>query len=288
MSKLKKALEKAREARQAGGADILFENTDAPERKSVRSSGRTSGIRRSLANVRREIEIEYSQTRVEPVKKKVLRRNRVVSLFPEHRTAEQIKTLRTQILTLFQKLDGNILLVGSANPGEGKTFTSINLGVSISQEFDRTVLLVDADLKKPHPRHQDFASDFFGVKVEKGLSDYLQDKANLSELLINPGIDKLTFLPAGRPLVNSAELLGSPRMEELMDDIRVRYRPDRFIILDTPALLEWADATVLSRFADGILLVVEQEKTVERDIKQCMKLLKEKPIVGTILNKARA
>lgn len=236
---------------------------------------------------RREIDIQFSRTKVVPVKPKVLQRNRIFSLFPEQKGGEQIKKLRTQILSAFRKMGGNTLLVTSANPGEGKTFTSINLGVSISQEFDRTVLMVDADMKKPHHRHKDFAEDFFGLKVEKGLSDYLKKEADLADLLINPGIEKLTILPSGNPIPNSAELLGSPRMELLMDDIRGRYRPERFIIIDTPALLEWTDAVVLSRYVDGILLVVEQEKTVESQIKTCVNLLKGTPIVGTLLNKAR-
>jgi non-specific protein-tyrosine kinase len=285
MSKLKKALEKARAARE-GAAGI------SPPDRSPEGPDGTPPVPRAKQHGpkpdrRGEIDIQYSQTRVATVDRKVLRRNRIISLFPERKTAEQIKKLRTQILSMFQELDGNTLLVTSPNPGEGKTFTCINLGVSIAQEFDRTVLLVDGDLKKPHPRHRDFAADFFGVKVEKGLSDYLQKRAELPELLINPGIEKLTFLPAGKPLVNSAELLGSPRMEALMADIRERYRPERFIIVDTPALLEWTDAVVLSRFVDGILLVVEQEKTAEANLTSCVNLLKGKPIVGAILNKSR-
>jgi non-specific protein-tyrosine kinase len=284
MSKLKKALEKAAETRPKAA---LEEAKDVKEKLDSSSSFTEMKKAVEPSGSRREINIQFSRTKVVPVKQKLLRRNRIFSLFPEQKEGEQIKKLKTQILSAFRKMGGNTLLITSANPGEGKTFTSINLGVSIAQEFDRTVLLVDADMKKPHPRHKDFAEDFFGLHVEKGLSDYLKKQSELEDLLINPGIEKLTILPSGSPLANSAELLGSPRMEFLMNDVRERYRPERFILIDTPALLEWTDAVVISRYVDGILLVVEQEKTEEAQIKTCVNLLKGTPIVGTLLNKAR-
>jgi len=178
-------------------------------------------------------------------------------------------------------------LITSANPGEGKTFTAINLGICLAQELNRTVLLVDADLRNPTTRHYDFANDFFSIKAGRGLADYLLGQAEVPDILLNPGIQKLTILPAGRQLPNSAELLGSARMAGLVDEMKKRYPDDRIIIFDTPSLL-CGDPMVLSRYIDAVLLVVEQEKTTARDLHRATELLKNRKILGTILNKSKS
>jgi non-specific protein-tyrosine kinase len=280
MSKLKKALEKAREER------VLGWQGSSPEKEDGQPSGALPSTA-SDRNVQREIRVTYSKTKVQNIAPSVLKRNRIFSLFQEHEMTDEVKMLRTQILNKLKEIKGNTLLITSANPGEGKTFLTINLGVSIVQELERTVLLVDADLRKPSKQHFNFSQDFFGVEIEKGLSDYLLGQAEISDILMNPGIEKLTVLPAGKPLPNSAELLGSSRMEALTDDIRSRYRSDRIILIDSPSLL-CTDPIVLSNYVDGILLVVEDEKTSTEEIKRMMDLMKGKPVIGTVLNKAKS
>jgi protein-tyrosine kinase len=124
--------------------------------------------------------------------------------------------------------------------------------------------------------------------MEEGLSNYLLDQAELQDLLINPGIERLVLLPAGRPLPNSAEMLGSPRMETLVNDIKCRYPADRVVIFDSSSLLTSADPLVLTRYVDGILLIVEEEKTTTEDLKKTMELLKDTPVIGTVMNKTRS
>jgi len=266
MSKLKKALEKAKEAREA------VPSTLAPHAEKARMG-------------HNGVHVTYSRTKVVNVDPRILRKNKVVSLFHENETTDQLNILRTQILNKLKEIGGNSLLVTSANPSEGKTFTTINLGVSIAQELDRTVLLVDADLRHPSIHHYDFANDFFGVHITKGLSDYLLGQVDIPDLLINPGIQKLTILPGGRPLPNSSELIASSRMQSLVKEMKSRYTGDRIIIFDSPSLLVCTDPVVLSQFVDAILLVVEAERTSPNDIKRAMELLKGKHLVGTILNK---
>ncbi len=280
MSKLKKALEKAREERVERG------KTTDTELKEVTSSGPLAPIANEK-NPQGEIRVTYSKTKVENILPSTFKRNRIFSLFQEHEMTDEVKMLRTQILNKLKEIDGNTLLITSANPGEGKTFLTINLGISIVQQLDRTVLLVDADLRNPSKKHQNFSSDFLGIDIGKGLSDYLLGQAEISEILVNPGIERLTILPAGKPLPNSAELLGSSRMEALTKDIRNRYRSDRIILVDSPSLL-CTDPIVLSSYVDGVLLVVEDEKTSADDIKRAMELLKDKPVIGTVLNKAKS
>ena len=271
MSKLKKAMEKAKEARATGVSPY-------PAFKPQVGKGKKASC---------EIDVTYTNTKVLDIDHRIFKKNRILSLFQETEATDQINVLRTQVLNKLKEIGGNSLLVTSANPGEGKTFTSINLAVSITKELDRTVLLVDTDLRNPALHHYDFANDFFGVKISEGLSSYLLGEVEIPDLLLNPGIDKLTILPGGRSLPNSAELLGSARMEELVIEMKSRYRGDRVIIFDTPALLTCIDPLVFSHLIDGILVVVEVEKTTPGDLKRVMELLKDKPVVGTVLNKAK-
>ena len=157
-----------------------------------------------------------------------------------------------------------------------------------AMNFADQVLLVDADLRPPSETHHNLSIDFFGVDVGQGLSDYLLRQAEIQDLMFNPGIDKLTILPAGRPLPNSAEHLGSARMATLAEELKSRYSGDRIVIIDSPSLLTCSDPMVLSRFVDGILLVVESEKTAADDLKRAMELLRDKPVLGTLLNKSKS
>jgi protein-tyrosine kinase len=159
--------------------------------------------------------------------------------------------------------------------------------VSIAQEMDRTVLIVDADLRKPAKSHHNFSADFFGIRAERGLSDYLTGSAEIEDLLINPSIEKLTILPAGQPIANCAEYLGSPKMGALIEELRERYAEDRIVIFDSPALLDFADPLVLARSIGSVLLVVEVERTTPDDLKRCKELLKDYTIMGTVLNKTK-
>ena len=279
MSKLKKALEKAKEAR--GDERHIFIQEGESARPALRSQVEKRGAERH------DVHVDYSKTKVINIDPRILKKNKVISFFKESAAADQIKILRTQVLNRLKEIGGNSLLVTSANPGEGKTFTSINLGVSIAQELDRTVLLVDADLRHPSIHHYDFANDFFGVEISKGLSDYLLGQVEIQDVLLNPGVPKLSILPAGHSLPNSAEVLGSPRMELLVEEMKKRYSADRILIFDSPSVLICTDAVVLSRFVDGILVVVEEEKTTPNDLRRAMELLNNKPVLGTVLNKSK-
>jgi len=280
MSKLKKALEKAKETRGTESHNLYQDIKKSPA--SIRIKEENDDVCRS------ELNICYSETKIRKIDENLLKKGKVISLFHDIEQIDEIKTLRTQILNHLNKVGGNSILITSANPYEGKTFTAINLGVSIAQELDRTVLLVDADLRKHTRNHKDFASDFFGTDMNEGLANYLMGQAEIPDILINPGIERLVLLPAGRSLPNSAELLGSPRMAKLVNDIKSRYAGDRIIIFDCSSLLNCADPLVLSRYVDGILLIVEQDRTTADELKKAMELLKDKTVLGTVMNKTKS
>ena len=278
MSKLKKALDKAQENRGRDNQKVVRGAIKAPTLARVTLD--------EAAKLKEKLDIRYSETRVQKIENSVLKKGKIVSHFFDTDKIDQIKTLRTQILNTLDKIHGNSFLVTSANPYEGKTFTSINLGVSIAQEMHRTVLIVDCDLRdNSKKKHKQFAQDFFGLDTTKGLSDYLLGNAEIPDILLNPGIERLVIVPAGTTLPNSAELLGSPKMAALVDDFKNRYPSDRIIIYDCSALLAHTDSLVLAKYVDGILLVVEEKRTTTAQIKKAMELLKDKPVLGSIINK---
>jgi protein-tyrosine kinase len=279
MSKLKKALERAKEARGDHGSPLGLEGQGKPRHPKLDPTESDKPIQ--------EIKVNYSRTKVLNIDPRKLKENKIFSHIKEDGMAEQITILKTQLLNKLEQINGNTLMVTSAYPGEGKTFMSINLAFSIAQELHRTVLLVDCDLRHPDAGHVDFTSDYFGVNIDKGLSDYLLGQAELEDILLNPGIDRLTILPGGRPILNSTELLSSARMEMLVSDMKQRYGKNRIVIFDSPSILKISDPLAFSRFVDGILLVVEIKKSSAKDIKKVMSLLKDRVILGTILNKVK-
>lgn len=175
--------------------------------------------------------------------------------------------------------NGNLIMVTSSFPGEGKSFCAINLALSIAMELDRTVLLVDADVAKPSlPR-------FLGFEAEKGLLDLLlDDKLTVADVMLKTNIPKLTILPAGRTHKYATELLSSEAMHNLINELSNRY-PDRLIIFDSPPLLATSEASVLATHMGQIVLVVEAEKTPREKINEALSLLESCEVIGLLLNK---
>jgi protein-tyrosine kinase len=280
MSKLYKALQRANVTRKQ------IKDDDHTTHRQVHPILKTHGIDIEPPTPR-NIDIKYSKTKVEPVDRALLKRNKVFSLFKDSQITDQIDNLRTQVMEKLEKAGGNSLLVTSAHPGEGKTFISINLGVSIAQQLDKTVLIIDTDLRHPWKYHYNFTDDFWGVHADRGLADYLLGNAKIEDLLINPGIERLTLLPAGRHLPNSAELLGSNRMEQFIKEVKTRYGQDRICIFDCPAMLRYTDPLVISDLIDGILLVVEAERTTPEEMQKLVELLEGRNVMGTVFNKSK-
>lgn len=177
--------------------------------------------------------------------------------------------------------NGNMIMVTSSLPGEGKTFCSINLAISIAMEFDRTVLLVDADVAKPSVLR------YLGVKAERGLLDVLRDeKLNIGDVLIKTNVENLSILPAGRTYKQATELLASEAMTSLIREIANRY-PDRIVIFDSPPLLATSEASVLASHMGQIVMVIEAEKTPQEAVKEAIARIETVcDVIGTVLNKA--
>ena len=176
--------------------------------------------------------------------------------------------------------DGNLIMVTSALPGEGKSFSAINLAISMAMELDFTVLLVDADFSKPAilPR--------LGIKERKGLMDVLTgDVPDLSGVLLRTNIEKLTILPAGMPHPRATELIASDAMARMLEEIANRY-PDRIIVFDSPPLLPTTEARVLATHMGQIVLVVEADRTSHGALRQALTTIENCPVKLMLLNKA--
>lgn len=181
---------------------------------------------------------------------------------------------------------GNLIMVASSLPGEGKTFCAVNLAISMAMELDHTVLLVDADVARPSvPRYLQIRAE--SESSEIGLMDVLLDEnLDLADAMLKTNIDKLTLLRAGRSHHRATELLASQSMIALLSEIADRY-PDRLIIFDSPPLLLTSEARVLASQMGQIVLVVEAESTTQHAVKEVLHQLKACQNVNLIYNKAK-
>lgn len=176
--------------------------------------------------------------------------------------------------------DGNLVMVTSSAPGEGKTFTTINLAMSMAIELDTTSLLIDADVVRPA------LTGVFNLRNMPGLIDLLLDEdMDPSDVIVTTDIEGLRILPAGRGHLHSTELLSSMRMRRIALDLARRYS-DRVIIMDSPPLLSATESRVLSDLAGQILLVVEAGKTSQSAIREALEALDRNKPIGMVLNKS--
>ena len=191
---------------------------------------------------------------------------------------EEFRKLRSHLIRMTRgEQVQNVLLVTSAVGGEGKTVTSLNLAVSLAQEYDYTVLLVDADLRKPTV-HQ-----LLGINPEIGLIQCLRGEAKLEQALIKTGLGKLVVLPTGGTVENPVELLSSSRMKEIVRELKERY-PERYVLFDSPPLLPFADARVLYEVVDGMLFVVREGWAQIASVREALESCDGNKLLGVIYN----
>jgi len=173
----------------------------------------------------------------------------------------------------------NLIMVTSALSGEGKSFTSINLAMSIAAELDHTVMLVDADVARPS------VLKVLGLDPAPGLLEVLEGKSDLASTLLRTNVDKLTLLPSGTPHPKATELLASDAMGALLDDIATRYS-DRIVIFDSPPLLLTTESRVLASHMRQIVVVVHAERTPQSAVQQALAAIENCPLKMMLLNQA--
>ena len=176
---------------------------------------------------------------------------------------------------------GNLIMITSSLPGEGKTYCAINLAMSIAMELDHTVLLVDADVARPSVLR------VLGLPAQRGLMDLLLDeKVDMGEVMLRTNVDTLSILPAGASNPRATELLASQTMSAFVLEIANRY-PDRIVIFDSPPLLLTSEAHVLASHMGQIVVVVEAETTTQHAVKESLRQLEGLANVNLIYNKTR-
>ena len=201
----------------------------------------------------------------------------VTHLKPHFLEAEQFRILKTTILFPIKGTPPRTIMVTSTAPGEGKSFVSSNMAVSIAKSIDEYVLLMDCDLRLPslHKR--------FGFSDIPGLSEYLVEGKPLGSFLRKTSIDKLSLLPAGKPPSNPSELISSDQMRRLIHEVKNRYE-DRYIIIDSPPPYLTSEANALARQVDGIIIVIKTGKTKTSDVQNLIDTYGEEKILGVVKN----
>jgi len=275
LSFIDKALERAKATRQQDEAPTTARPEPAPEiQKPLPVLG-------NLGSSADPQEICYTVTRTLPVDFEFLKESKIIVGENYPAIAEEYKLLRTHIMQRTKKNNWNNIMFTGPRPDEGKTLTTINIAISIAQEFDQTVLLVDTDLRNPA------IHKYFGLPGNRGLVDFLKDGRPIPELLIHPaGIPKLVILPGGKPVNDAAELIKSPQMVDLVHELKHCYH-DRYVLFDLPPMLHFADALAFAPLMDGIVLVVESGRTTREDIAQSLEMLQTFNLIGFVMNKIK-
>lgn len=198
---------------------------------------------------------------------------------PQSVEAELFKVLRTNLLFPSEGVPAKSILVTSAMPGDGKTFVSANLAISIAQSVEEHVLLVDCDIRRPS------LHALFGFGQVKGLSDYLTGTESVEKLLLKTPLSKLTLLPGGRTPHNPSELLSSKKMLALLDEITQRYE-DRYVIVDSPPPSMATEVTAIAKHIQGVVFVIRSGKTPRRAVADTLDKIGKEKVVGFVLNQA--
>jgi capsular exopolysaccharide synthesis family protein len=191
--------------------------------------------------------------------------------------AEQYRALRTRIFHAYSGAAVHVVLITSPGRGEGKTLTASNLGLTMAQDYQRRICVVDADLR--HPQLQ----RLFGLPDGPGLSEVLAGEATLEEALVTVEDHQVTILPAGRAPARPAELLGTTAMRRTIETLRSQF--DR-VVVDAPATAPLADVGILTPLVDSVLLVVRSGTTSKPAIHDAVAAIDASKLLGVVLNEA--
>jgi Mrp family chromosome partitioning ATPase len=245
------------------------------------ADGEQAAGKNTLSEPKPAAGVQARQTGVVSVDPQRLENERILSPGATAKHGVPYKMLRTQVLRQLDKLGANSLAVVGTAAHTGKTLTAINLAIAIAADPERTALLIDFDLRKPRVHHR------FGIEPTIGVDDCLRGRCRLHEALVRPaGYERLVLLPARERSLDSSELLSSRRTQELVLELRNRYR-DRVLVFDLPPVMDADDALAFARHVQAALVVVGEGRTRRDDLVRTIELLRDVPIIGTVLNGTR-
>jgi receptor protein-tyrosine kinase/non-specific protein-tyrosine kinase len=202
----------------------------------------------------------------------------VVAFGTDEAAAEQYRSLRTRILHADTGAQTSLLLITSPGRNEGKTLTAANLGLTMAQEYQQRICVVDADLRHPQMHR------LFGLPDDApGLADVLVGSASLEDALVTIEESHITVLPAGRSTAHPAELFGTTAMRRVLETLRSQF--DR-VVIDAPAAAPLADVGILAPMVDSVLLVVRAGVTSKPAIQSAVNAIEQDKLLGVVLNEA--
>ena len=238
----------------------------------------------SKARQQRQLELEKSAPKQPvtyssaiPIQEGYLEQNHIIAHRARSDEADIFRILRTKILHTMNQSGLKTLGITSVNYGDGKTTVALNLAISIALDLKQTVLLVDLDLRKPN------VAEYLGIQPQYGISDYFLDDVPIAQCLLRPSFDRMTILPAGQLIDRSSEVLGSPKIAALAEELKTRY-PDRLIIYDMPPTLAQDDLIAFMPHIDAVLLVANDNHSKINELKQALSVLSKANVIGTVLN----
>lgn len=289
MERLQQAIQRARQERQGSIGNVPSINERSSDHtanlQNSLPAASTGAIGNGFSSGQNEPvvplgPIEYSQTRVVQLDEEHIETNRIIAGSSEDERVEAYRQLRAQVLHTLEVNDWSTLAITSPTKDAGKTLTSVNLAISLSKEVNHTVLLVDLDLTQPD------VHSVLGVEAEYGLLDVLDGRVGVEQVLFNPDMQRLVVLPCRPTDEYSSEILSSPEMNALMQEMKDRYK-NRIIIFDLPPLLRNDDAIKFTPQVDATLMVVEAGRTTPEELERATHLMRNGNLIGTILNKTR-
>jgi exopolysaccharide/PEP-CTERM locus tyrosine autokinase len=260
MGKIFDALEKAE--KRASGLKPVLHAPDKP--KAIAKNDMATNI------------VQLEAVNKKPLDDK-LDPNLIAYYSPQSVEAELFKVLRTNILFPTNGTAPKLILVTSAMPGDGKSFVSANLAISMAQGVEEHVLLIDGDIRKPSIHR------LFGHEKTMGLAEILSNGSDLANVLLKTPIPKLTILPGGEPPSNPSELLSSKKMKALLDEVMNRYE-DRYIIIDSPPPAMAIETTAIAKIVQGVIVVVKAGKTPKQAVSDVIEQIGKEKILGIVLN----
>jgi non-specific protein-tyrosine kinase len=222
----------------------------------------------------------YAESNRIDLDEQALVRNHCVCIQPDAKELEFYKVLRTKIQFLTRHKGLNTVMVTSAREAEGKTLTCVNLAMTFAKTFNQTVMLVDGDLRRQNVHR------VMGYASGVGLVDYLLHERPLKDIVVWPGVEQMTLISGGRTVSNSAELLSSPRMKALVEEMKTRYE-DRYVLFDSAPVLSGADAMALAAHVDCVVMVVEEGRTSLGEVKKALSMLPAEKLLGFVLNRQK-
>lgn len=270
MEKIKDALEKAKS--RVAATDDSVRSTPVEDLSTLDNS--SEQVNETKINA-----INYTNTKTVELNSQHLEKNRIVAYNKSESATWIFDKLRTQILQKMQENNWKTIAVLSPTPASGKSFVSINLAISIANQPQKTAMLVDFDLRKPR------VAKYLGLECDKSLNDYLEGRAELHEVLVNPGLPHLVILPTAKPVSHPAEVLSSAKVNSLIQEISTRYE-SRIIIYDLPPILNADDALIMLKKVDCVLLIVGNGMVKETEIEEAMHHIPKDKLLGVVLNKA--